>query len=57
MILDINECVAQNGGCEGVCANVPGSYYCRCPPGYRLSADGKSCVGKSTAVNVVVEYN
>ena len=54
MILDINECVAQNGGCEGVCANVPGSYYCRCPPGYRLSADGKSCVGKCSTVNVVV---
>jgi hypothetical protein len=27
--LDINECEADNGGCEEECHNKPGSYICR----------------------------
>ena len=43
---DINECAYQNGGCEEICVDTVGSYYCRCPPGLELSDDGKTCNGK-----------
>nr|XP_023651786.1 multiple epidermal growth factor-like domains protein 6 [Paramormyrops kingsleyae] len=40
---DVNECTADNGGCEGQCCNTIGSFYCKCPKGMRLSQDGKAC--------------
>ena len=40
---NINECAYQNGGCEEICVDTVGSYYCRCPPGLELSDDGKTC--------------
>ncbi len=43
---DINECADSNGGCEGSCCNTIGSFYCRCPDGMKLGADGKSCQGE-----------
>lgn len=30
IILDIDECELINGGCEDLCINTPGSYYCNC---------------------------
>ncbi len=42
---DINECADSNGGCEDMCCNTIGSFYCRCPGGMKLGADGKSCQG------------
>ncbi|KAF6344831.1 hypothetical protein mRhiFer1_010209 [Rhinolophus ferrumequinum] len=42
---DVNECAAGNGGCEGVCCNTVGGFYCRCPPGRQLRGDGKTCGG------------
>uniref|UniRef100_A0A671MJM2 Zgc:158328 n=1 Tax=Sinocyclocheilus anshuiensis TaxID=1608454 RepID=A0A671MJM2_9TELE len=33
---DINECADSNGGCEGTCCNIIGSFYCRCPDGMKL---------------------
>ncbi|XP_009305867.1 fibulin-7 isoform X2 [Danio rerio] len=45
---DVNECEvykADRGGplCVHACVNVPGSYHCSCPTGYKLLADGRSC--------------
>lgn len=34
MIIDINECINYDGGCEYDCINTPGSYNCSCPPGF-----------------------
>lgn len=48
---DVNECEvykADSSGllCAHVCVNIPGSYHCSCPSGYKLLADGRSCEGK-----------
>ncbi|XP_066535669.1 fibulin-7 [Hoplias malabaricus] len=45
---DVNECEvykADSSGllCAHVCVNIPGSYHCSCPNGYKLLADGRSC--------------
>ncbi|KAM8851643.1 fibulin-7 isoform 3-T5 [Synchiropus picturatus] len=45
---DVNECEVyrlDQGGklCIHECVNVPGSYHCSCPRGYKLLADGRSC--------------
>uniref|UniRef100_A0A3B4YIZ4 Fibulin 7 n=1 Tax=Seriola lalandi dorsalis TaxID=1841481 RepID=A0A3B4YIZ4_SERLL len=45
---DVNECEVyrlDQGGklCVHECVNVPGSYHCSCPTGYKLLPDGRSC--------------
>nr|XP_040034707.1 fibulin-7 [Gasterosteus aculeatus aculeatus] len=45
---DVNECEVyrlDRGGklCAHECVNVPGSYHCACPSGYKLLPDGRSC--------------
>ena len=45
MFLDANECLMQNGGCEQICINTRGSYFCGCHYGYQLASDGRSCYG------------
>uniref|UniRef100_A0A8B9GRU1 Fibulin 7 n=1 Tax=Astyanax mexicanus TaxID=7994 RepID=A0A8B9GRU1_ASTMX len=45
---DVNECEvykADSSGllCAHMCVNIPGSYRCSCPSGYKLLADGRSC--------------
>ena len=32
--LDIDECIVNNGGCQEICTNTNGSFYCSCPSGY-----------------------
>lgn len=47
---DIDECAPPSGGhaCSYSCSNVPGSYYCTCPPtGYTLAPDRQTCLGLS----------
>ena len=45
--LDIDECQSdQPDNCEQICVNVPGSFFCDCPGGYKLNADSRSCDGK-----------
>ena len=44
-ILDVNECLTDNGGCEHVCNNTLGSHICSCRDGYQLL--GSSCIGES----------
>ncbi|KAG8505463.1 Multiple epidermal growth factor-like domains protein 6 [Galemys pyrenaicus] len=43
---DVDECQTHNGGCQHSCVNTPGSYLCRCQPGFRLHADGRTCLGE-----------
>ena len=37
--VDINECVDDNGGCEDICTNTIGSFYCSCEEGFELTRD------------------
>lgn len=41
--VDVDECRADNGQCEQVCVNAPGSLYCDCTEGYQLETDRKRC--------------
>ena len=41
--VDVDECAVDNGGCQGTCVNLPGSFTCLCDVGLKLSADNKSC--------------
>lgn len=43
----MNECEETNGGCEALCCNTIGSFYCKCPAGQELKEDGKTCQGES----------
>lgn len=46
---DIDECALPAGGhvCSYRCSNVPGSFYCTCPPtGYTLAPNGRTCQGQ-----------
>lgn len=38
-ILDIDECVMGNGGCEALCFNKFGLFFCGCELGYFLMFD------------------
>uniref|UniRef100_A0AAY4E1M8 Fibulin 7 n=1 Tax=Denticeps clupeoides TaxID=299321 RepID=A0AAY4E1M8_9TELE len=45
---DVNECEVykmERGGqlCAHECVNIPGSYHCSCPRGYKLLQNGRSC--------------
>ena len=33
-VIDINECVDNNGGCSQICSNTDGSFECECYNGY-----------------------
>lgn len=44
---DVNECSQQNGGCNQICYNKPGSFHCACYSGYSLSTDGRTCQGEA----------
>lgn len=43
---DFDECSVNNGGCQDICTNTDGSYYCSCQSGYIFGPDNKTCVGK-----------
>ena len=45
-ISDINECHERTNGCHQQCVNTNGSYVCACRTGYRLIADGYTCIGR-----------
>jgi len=45
---DINECEETRSRCPrgSICVNLDGGFFCTCPPGQELAANG-SCVGES----------
>ena len=43
--IDIDECIANNGGCEQTCTNTIGSFTCSCTDGYKLIL-GTFCAGR-----------
>ena len=45
-IIDIDECATENGGCNQICVNKPGSFECECRDGYELADDKKTCKGQ-----------
>ena len=51
---DVNECAIDNGGCEQVCNNTVGSYYCSCHSGYRLDVDDHRCHGETYVDDCIV---
>ena len=44
-IVDIDECLIDNGGCNQTCDNTNGSYQCSCSEGYELTNDTHNCTG------------
>ena len=51
---DINECLANNGGCHHDCHNSDGSYSCSCNDGYRLNSDGHTCEGRLSPKKIII---
>lgn len=45
LVPDEDECAVRNP-CSHTCHNAVGSYYCSCPKGLTISADGRTCQGK-----------
>uniref|UniRef100_A0A8C8SKI4 EGF-like domain-containing protein n=1 Tax=Pelusios castaneus TaxID=367368 RepID=A0A8C8SKI4_9SAUR len=41
---DVDECAVVNAGCQQSGVNTRGSFYCVCDMGYRLHADGRTCI-------------
>ena len=48
-ILDIDECLSGNGGCNDTCENTYGSFSCNCHTGFIYSED-ETCEGKSLQI-------
>ena len=42
---DVNECGGSLDVCAFRCLNIPGSFRCVCPMGYRVADDGIHCEG------------
>jgi len=40
---DKDECATDNGGCQHVCRNTVGAYYCSCHQGFVLHENGHGC--------------
>jgi len=56
-IVDINECQrSPNGGCDHICTDTNGSYYCSCHDGYILGNDTSSCIGMCDTLWVANSY-
>ena len=50
LLIDIDECAVDNGGCDHICVNKPGSFECQCKEGYLLGDDGKTCTGNKLQI-------
>lgn len=46
LLLEFDECVLIEHGCEHNCINTLGGFECSCKPGYELHSDGKHCEGE-----------
>ena len=45
---DYDECRDNGGGCDQICNNTVGSFFCSCENGYSLDDNMSSCNGKYT---------
>ena len=55
-LTDIHECsVTANGGCEQVCTNTIGSFFCECTDGFELDENTFNCTGKLRIEVLVIE--
>lgn len=46
-ITDVDECSTIAGICPGgTCVNNGGSFSCECNEGFKVTSDGKDCIGK-----------
>ena len=54
---DIDECEEFKGTnlCNGICENTPGSYACKCPAGYKLGTDNRTCKGIISKAKKIVK--
>ena len=52
--VDVNECAISN--CSQICTNTIGSYMCGCYPGYQISSNNRTCVGKLLTENNQLTY-
>lgn len=61
-----NPCAIKNGNCSHLCFNRPNDYVCRCPIGYELAKDRKTCIVPSafllaaklnTIGRIPIDYN
>uniref|UniRef100_H2Y975 VWFA domain-containing protein n=1 Tax=Ciona savignyi TaxID=51511 RepID=H2Y975_CIOSA len=50
-IVDTNECLLDNAGCDQLCVNSNVGFYCECEPGYTLGADLASCIDIDECAN------
>ena len=50
LLLDINECLVNNGDCQHICTNTDGSFECSCNTGY---TGGQFCTGNF----ILIVYN
>ena len=55
-IVDINECADDNGECDQICENTPGSFTCSCLEGYELNHYAV-CVGEFHVVKPIQFIN
>ena len=53
---DIDECLDQDHGCEDICVNAEGSFFCNCSDGFLLNIDGKACTGYATIIRYLINY-
>uniref|UniRef100_H3CFP6 Signal peptide, CUB and EGF-like domain-containing protein 1 n=1 Tax=Tetraodon nigroviridis TaxID=99883 RepID=H3CFP6_TETNG len=47
ILIDVDECADNNGGCQQVCVNTMGSYECQCTDGFFLSDNQHTCIHRS----------
>ena len=53
-IIDDHECNITDHGCQQICVNTPGSFYCACLVGYQLNGDNKTCSGEIDKIELHV---
>ena len=57
IVIDINLCASNNGGCSHSCTSINGSHVvCSCMLGYQLASDGSTCIGKERQQCVRINY-